>query len=584
MPVAASRKVRVAVIGSGLAGLATGHLLAKSGNQTDYDGQRVGFEVHVFEKAPGAGMDSGSISVPCQCEDCIQDSSDPSREPREMNHVDERMDVPLRAMFPDFYPLVIALYDSLGIVHEASDHSMSVWQSQRHPINPATDLFQTKLHKPEDISTFSSFLTFSTYKLPYPVDSHLFFPDLPSLWGLIWSPVVFLARLWKLCLICRDYWKMWLVAREVRKSGALEAARKSSAVEGIAAMTLGEFFQQGKYSDEFVSQAFLPMFCVLCTCTFEETLNFPAVLVLDHFATMGLVGKMSFATRGIKNVCEILSRPIHHISGNTTVTRVCRESDGKFTIMTKDASSPETHESHHSVAFDHVIFATTANNGRRILEESRTDFQQKDKQWLERAISVLGRFVYAKTVVVCHTDKSLMPATPQSSWKCLNFVLPPTIPNHMARNNKKIDGCEAVGTNPLDLSEQIGFNASDSAQCTHFIQRTKTLLPKTIPALFSTTNPIVAIDPALILGTAWYERAIVTMDSMRAVGDLRKTQGGCDGHVWFVGSYGGEGVPLLEGCMETAVDVVAWLCRKEGVVPAFDKRMAELRRKREQFE
>lgn len=47
------KKRRIAVVGTGLAGLAAAHLLAEQGN----------IEVHVFEKADRIGMDAASIDV-----------------------------------------------------------------------------------------------------------------------------------------------------------------------------------------------------------------------------------------------------------------------------------------------------------------------------------------------------------------------------------------------------------------------------------------------------------------------------------------------------------------------------------------
>lgn len=51
------RKKRVAVIGSGLAGLTAAHLLTEKQRNND------GIEVHIFEKAQSIGMDSASIDV-----------------------------------------------------------------------------------------------------------------------------------------------------------------------------------------------------------------------------------------------------------------------------------------------------------------------------------------------------------------------------------------------------------------------------------------------------------------------------------------------------------------------------------------
>lgn len=47
-------KVKVAVIGSGLAGLSIAYLLTKGSDK---------FEVHLFEKNASLGMDASSISV-----------------------------------------------------------------------------------------------------------------------------------------------------------------------------------------------------------------------------------------------------------------------------------------------------------------------------------------------------------------------------------------------------------------------------------------------------------------------------------------------------------------------------------------
>lgn len=53
-----SNKVKVAVIGSGLAGLSAAYLLTQGSIEKDKK-----FEVHVFEKNSELGMDAASISV-----------------------------------------------------------------------------------------------------------------------------------------------------------------------------------------------------------------------------------------------------------------------------------------------------------------------------------------------------------------------------------------------------------------------------------------------------------------------------------------------------------------------------------------
>ncbi|KAJ2314382.1 hypothetical protein IWW51_005989, partial [Coemansia sp. RSA 2702] len=81
---------RIAVVGSGLAGLTTAYLLQKSG-----------CEVELFEKADSVGMDAGSLSV-----DGV------------------RVDVPFRVFTPDYYPYLYSLYSHLGIEFAAADYSL----------------------------------------------------------------------------------------------------------------------------------------------------------------------------------------------------------------------------------------------------------------------------------------------------------------------------------------------------------------------------------------------------------------------------------------------------------------------------
>ncbi|KAJ2761606.1 hypothetical protein IWQ57_006003, partial [Coemansia nantahalensis] len=78
------------VVGSGLAGLTTAHLLQKSG-----------CEVDLFERESSIGMDVGSLTV-----DGV------------------RVDVPFRVTTPDYYPYLCGLYAYLGIKFAPADYSL----------------------------------------------------------------------------------------------------------------------------------------------------------------------------------------------------------------------------------------------------------------------------------------------------------------------------------------------------------------------------------------------------------------------------------------------------------------------------
>lgn len=96
-------KLKVAVIGSGMAGLsACRHLLEKA-------------EVDLYEKAPAIGMDAHSIDV--------DDGGGHSA----------RVDVPLRVIKADYYPTLLELYNQAGIETEHIDYSGSFCDAEGRP-------------------------------------------------------------------------------------------------------------------------------------------------------------------------------------------------------------------------------------------------------------------------------------------------------------------------------------------------------------------------------------------------------------------------------------------------------------------
>lgn len=98
-----SRTVRVAVVGSGLAGLTAAYLLAASHPEND-----IAFDVHLFEKAPTLGMDASSVSIG-----------------NAALGQEWRIDVPMRSFQGGYYPRLIALYTKLGVAFRQADFSYS---------------------------------------------------------------------------------------------------------------------------------------------------------------------------------------------------------------------------------------------------------------------------------------------------------------------------------------------------------------------------------------------------------------------------------------------------------------------------
>lgn len=106
---------RIAIIGSGVAGLAFAWLA-----------RQAGLEVTVFESQSSLGMDAHSIDLNWANGAANQSGADRADEPA---HV--RADVPPRMFNREDWPLLTDLYDSLGVESQAVDASKSFSTQQR---------------------------------------------------------------------------------------------------------------------------------------------------------------------------------------------------------------------------------------------------------------------------------------------------------------------------------------------------------------------------------------------------------------------------------------------------------------------
>ncbi|KAJ3246459.1 hypothetical protein HDU77_008935 [Chytriomyces hyalinus] len=554
------KQIRVAVIGSGLAGMSAAHLLSQTG----------GVDVTLFERNPGLGMDAGSIPVPCECADCVSDAdtldgqSEVSPFKVDSPHYNGRIDVPMRSFFPGYYPYLTSLYDALKIPYSQSDNSMSFFQMAIPPKDP-TQLFNSPQSYPTKLDPINSngnekseldqprnvpqpsYFSFSCWKLPYPVNNFFGVPDLPPLQLLAQGKV---GEYFKGCSnvveVSRDYLRFLAYSVDLLDSGVIDQAKRGNGP--LAGLTFGQIIKKLDYSDAFWS-VFLPLFSGACTCTFEDLKAFPAHIILEYAAVCLPDDKMSFVTCGTKEVCARLASPVQNICYSTTVVGIeHNKATNQFTVTsvpTSEAHAP-IHENAVAHIFDYVIFATQANQASRILSATQTGHSKESAanslytDFVSRATQILDKFPYTKSLVVIHTDPTLMPAS-RNEWRCLNFG----VPSKHTKNH-----ADTIG---LHSSHENGYNADSLAMCTHYSQMTQTEVPGSVPPLFQTTNPIAIPDPASVISATWYERALVRLDTLEALRELEKVQGG-GGGVYFVGSFVGDGIPLLESCVTSALD------------------------------
>ncbi|KAF9949852.1 hypothetical protein BGZ70_001600 [Mortierella alpina] len=247
-------------------------------------------------------------------------------------------------------------------------------------------------------------------------------------------------------------------------------------------------------------------------------------------------------------------------------------------------------------------------------------------------IKTLLKVPYERTQVVCHTDTSFLPKNP-AHWRLLNIakatnadilasplkrlsqeleqemmmrsrkaraprstifsvkpassLRPKSVHRKSSQNRLKAQFAPSNTSSTASLATPSTASQShNSAMATHIMNRTIRKLGETTKFL-QTTNPIFPPRPETVIASAWFERAVVNPQSVKAVDELqlqmeqqtarwisRNGQHSSDDQdqrqshsqsqnpvptsdrVWFVGSYAYPGIPLLEGCVVSAVQLM----------------------------
>ncbi|KAF9403735.1 hypothetical protein BGX21_011136 [Mortierella sp. AD011] len=625
------RKLRVAVVGSGLAGLTVAHSLS-SLHTEDGQGEK-GIEVELFEKAHKLGMDAASLSVTCPCEKCAiaagRDNGDPNHE-----HVEGRMDVPMRTFFAEYYPNLVRLYRSIGVKLIDADNTLACFDVAFDSKLPASRM--TK-----DVNIEEPYLSSRSYKVN---SNHtITLPDLPPL--SLRNPYPFGRRLLGYYRIARDYVKMLTVSKEFMTENRMTEIGKDRSEWGNGRKaSLREFLVNGGYSHDF-SAFFVPLFACVCTCSFDRMMEYPACVVLEYVARCMPFGRMQFVSLGVREVTENLSKNIGTIHYNTMIEKIIETNpssnvDGnKAPIILVDSNGVRRE-------FDHVIFATQANQAAATLAGQRASkplpkpyITAREKGYDEshygrreehdladpvtpkdvtpetisqsnpfyHQIQTLSKFAYERTQVICHTDTAFLPKN-RASWRLLNiakstaadilaspfdqvtaeleqqqqsstgFSIKPYVASDQNElTNRKKGHDSGVGSPEFQSGSNTPVTTAsqshNSAMATHIMNNTASSLGTTTKFL-QTTNPIFQPKPETVISSAWFERAVVNPESMKAVDELNQQMEeqterllaaatsesapatSVSDRVWFVGSYAYPGIPLLEGCVVSAVQVM----------------------------
>jgi uncharacterized protein len=262
--------MKIAIVGSGLAGLAAAWRLGES------------HDVTIFERHGRLGMAAHSVDAPGQ-------------------GAQRRIDVPLRVLYPGYYPTLLRLYRDAGIrtvrVNYASSFSSVA----------SGTYFQ---HRNARVFGLS---------VPYTTPRAALQP---------------VAR-----RIARDFVRFAI-------QGRLDLARGRQ-----GQLTLGDYLRAGGYSDDFTERFLLPVFSAICTCSYTHLRSYPARVILEYLDRGVLWQSVSRAEGGADAVVDKLIARVRDVRLETPVSAIVRSQDG---IEIRLPSGEASH-------FDHAIVATQAN-------------------------------------------------------------------------------------------------------------------------------------------------------------------------------------------------------------------------------
>jgi len=185
--------------------------------------------------------------------------------------------------------------------------------------------------------------------------------------------------------------------------------REAPALIGLngSGPSLGEFLDDGGYSDEFVRRLIVPQASAVWSADPRSMWEFPASMLAEFFANHGmfsLSGRPNWLTitGGSDRYVEAITRPLgERLRLSTPVLRVERRDDGVHI-------TPAGGESER---FDEVVFAAHSDQVLRMLgDPSRAEAE------------VLGAIPYQRNEAVLHTDRSLLPRR-RRAWASWNFHL-----------------------------------------------------------------------------------------------------------------------------------------------------------------
>ncbi|OAA79161.1 Monooxygenase [Akanthomyces lecanii RCEF 1005] len=305
----AAQKTRVAIIGSGLAGLATAHLL--------HNDRESRFNVALFEQAETLSLDAASVTLK-----------------NATTGVSERVNIPPRSVTRGYYPNLTQMYDHLRIPLRSVRYTFLYAEIQ------AT---KTKSGPRQPQSTDPRTGTYFAFE-------KLYKPVLSSRGNGGW-----VQQLWQTVFLAACY--LWFIASCFLIEP--QTNQKSNTSESLRA-----YLRRIRIPRRFVDCHLLPALGAICTCSHEQLYNFPASDVINFMTRSAL--QKTYMTDGVHNLQSKLIEGVEDIRLSARVRKVERVGNGVLIQWDRQDGSGSISEE----VFDRVVLAVTPNVAANIFAPS----------------------------------------------------------------------------------------------------------------------------------------------------------------------------------------------------------------------
>lgn len=379
------------------------------------------------------------------------------------------------------------------------------------------------------------------------------FPSVPS---HAWSDPMALIRAIVQLLTTGVCFLVLIVTAAASWHGLLSKTRTFREVVESVASTLEHplplvYTPLGSSFRTFASDVLVPLFSSVGTMTAEDLWTTPAHHILEYIhAGMGTSHYSLGKGESARDVARLLSDPVRaqgddHIRLGTTIKSITQRRGSLVLSLDDD-----------ELLVDKLVLATPASVTRSLLLDLRPSLPPAEAKSLSTTIEALSDIQYRNTIVVTHRDHNVLPTT---DIKDINLVVPPTpeasddspsqtpalsSPSSTTPSSTPSSGPSSPCPSPIRQTPYFEPSASQLyTMATHLVRAPGDLV-------LQTTNPVIPIDGAKILGLARLERALPLSDE-RTLDALRGQE-----RIFIAGSYAYPGIPLLEGCVGSARRVV----------------------------